>query len=312
MEDHPMYETKTMSNFEVLRFIRDARSTKGADRAVLNALALRANPNARYSCYPSLQTIADDTMLSVRQVQRALPKLRQANLITYKKRDYKSNYYWINVAELSSQAGKNQREVEATPECPFDAVQESGNSDHTAAAPAVKPAPILDAQLNTLMVEIRDLAHVGEKLSAKDAEFIATSLSGYGEAARLLAVATLDNSQLERASKVGSPAGYLITTIKNQIDTMAKDEGEVNVTEVVQDIPGDIEDVLAGTLNRLYFVDVNRPNALDVFKAKIKTYGQQDVEVGDYYPERKPDGSLTLVLPLKPLVRTSHEVAVAA
>ena len=46
--------TETLPVFSVLRLIRDAHSTRKAERQLLDALGLRCNPKKKYLCWPSI------------------------------------------------------------------------------------------------------------------------------------------------------------------------------------------------------------------------------------------------------------------
>jgi len=97
---------RKMSNFEVLRLVRDARNTKHAERHVLNALVLRANPEKAFSCFPSIDQLADDTQLDGKTVQRTLKVLSDSNLIRRIERPFSSNVFFLNVPLLAEQAAK--------------------------------------------------------------------------------------------------------------------------------------------------------------------------------------------------------------
>lgn len=96
--------TSTMPIFKVLRLIRDARSTKHADRALLNALALRCNPHKRFVCWPSYRQLALDTLLDGVTLQRAARRLEDAGLIKRTVRANRSNLFFLNIPKLVEQA----------------------------------------------------------------------------------------------------------------------------------------------------------------------------------------------------------------
>lgn len=102
-----MNKVEAMPIFKLMRIIRDARSTKGAERHVLNALALRCRPDKGYTAFPSYQTLVADTSLDVATVKRAARKLEAAGVIKRFKRTNRSNIFWINVAALMESADAN-------------------------------------------------------------------------------------------------------------------------------------------------------------------------------------------------------------
>ena len=113
----------------LLWLIRDARSTKGAARHLLMALALRCNPKQRYSCWPSYSMLAQDTQLDEVTLKRAAAKLEDAKLIHRVVRKNRSNRWYINVALLQQQANAVMAAKKAeddAEECIFDA-PETGN-----------------------------------------------------------------------------------------------------------------------------------------------------------------------------------------
>ena len=109
-----------LSLFRLQLLVRDARSTKGARRALLNALTLRCRPDQRYSCFPSYATLAKDTMLDPATLKRAAMALEKAGLIKRKVRRNQSNVFFINVALLMKQAA----EIKAADEAAQKALQD--------------------------------------------------------------------------------------------------------------------------------------------------------------------------------------------
>src|SRR5580698_5020947 len=100
----------TMSNFELLRLIRDARSTRNADRELLFALGLRADPKKKFSCFPSYRQLALDTQLDEVTLKRAARRLEQAELIKRSIRANRSNLFFLNVPKLQEQKAKAEKE----------------------------------------------------------------------------------------------------------------------------------------------------------------------------------------------------------
>ena len=110
---------KTMSVFQVLRLVRDARSTKGAERQLLIAIALRCNPKEKFKCWPAYALLAKDTLLDPMTLKRAAKRLEDRKIIKRVIRRNHSNMLFINVALLQEQAAAaNAPAVEET--CPFE------------------------------------------------------------------------------------------------------------------------------------------------------------------------------------------------
>jgi DNA-binding transcriptional MocR family regulator len=119
-------EKEIMPVFQLLRLIRDARSTKNADRELLYALAMRCQPAKMFVCWPSYRQLALDTMLDEVTLKRAAKHLEDAKLISRVVRANRSNRFFINVPLLQQQvaevkvaddAAKNQ---EPDVDSPFD------------------------------------------------------------------------------------------------------------------------------------------------------------------------------------------------
>jgi|GEM_PF-3688827 len=105
-----MTERKHMPIFRILRLVRDARSTKKADRALLYALVLRCRPAEKFIAWPSYARLALDTLLDEVTLQRAAKRLEEAGLIKRVVRANRSNHFYINVALLQDQAAKAKAE----------------------------------------------------------------------------------------------------------------------------------------------------------------------------------------------------------
>ena len=93
-----------MPVFAVLRLIRDARSTKNADRALLMALGLRCRPAEGFECWPSYRQLAQDTQLDEVTLKRAAKRLEDAKLIKRAIRQNRSNTFYLNIPLLQEQA----------------------------------------------------------------------------------------------------------------------------------------------------------------------------------------------------------------
>jgi DNA-binding MarR family transcriptional regulator len=98
------------SILNLLLAIRDAGSTKGAQRALLNALALRANPNNDFVCWPSYRVLSMDTCLDGGTLKRAAKRLEDAGLIRRVVRQQQSNRFYVSFDVLAAQA-EGQREA---------------------------------------------------------------------------------------------------------------------------------------------------------------------------------------------------------
>ena len=126
-------ERKTMSVFQVMRLVRDARSTKGAQRQLLMALALRCNPKKKFICWPSYRVLAEDTLLDPMTLKRAAKKLEDGKLIKRSVRSNHSNVWWVNVALLEEQAAEvkaaaNGANEPSEDDCPFQ--EPAGHDGH--------------------------------------------------------------------------------------------------------------------------------------------------------------------------------------
>jgi hypothetical protein len=97
-------DQKVMPHFALLRLIRDARSTKNADRDLLNALALRSQPAKNFISWPSYRQLALDTQLDEITLRRAAKRLETVKLINRVIRANRSNCFFINVPLLEKQA----------------------------------------------------------------------------------------------------------------------------------------------------------------------------------------------------------------
>jgi hypothetical protein len=117
--------SNNLSNFQVLRMIRDSRTTKHSERLLLNALALRANPAKGYRSWPSYALLSLDTMLDQKRVRRAAQALEAKNLIKRMERPNSTNLFFVNVALLAAQAeealaqDKKKKQEDAGIESPF-------------------------------------------------------------------------------------------------------------------------------------------------------------------------------------------------
>jgi DNA-binding MarR family transcriptional regulator len=98
----------SMPLIAVLLFIRDARSTKGAQRELLYALALRSNPSKGYICWPSYAQLAIDTGLTPITLKRAANALEVAGYIKRIVRPNRSNRFFLNMEKIQTEALANR------------------------------------------------------------------------------------------------------------------------------------------------------------------------------------------------------------
>jgi len=207
------------STAEVSWLVRDARNLPEAieakERAVLYALATRVNPprDQQYVCYPSLEEIAGDTSQSVRNVQRALKNLEDADLIVRQQRTNTSSLIWINVAKLLTFQPSGER-LELPPS-PIPVPTKDGTT--VADRPAAKePEPSPESPV---AVAIKKLKHIGEKISQRDAGRLAAALmKKHSEEELLKVIGGFDDHQLALATgKAQNHAGYLKKMIVNAL-----------------------------------------------------------------------------------------------
>ena len=108
-----MSKHKPLPLFSLLRTIRDAHSTRDAQRDLLMALAMRCNPSKGYICWPSYAQLEEDTMLNQETLKRAAKKLEDTKLIRRRKRPNHSNIFFINAPLLIQQAEERKEAKEA-------------------------------------------------------------------------------------------------------------------------------------------------------------------------------------------------------
>jgi len=89
---------------QIVLMVRDSRSTKGAQRQLLMALGIRANAQAKYSCFPSYAQIADDTQLDEVTCRRAAAALEAKGLIKRRRRTSRSNLFFLQISVLEMRA----------------------------------------------------------------------------------------------------------------------------------------------------------------------------------------------------------------
>ena len=91
---------------QIVLMVRDSRSTKGAQRQLLMAIAIRANAKAKYSCFPSYAQLADDAQLDEVTLRRAAAALESKGLIKRRRRTNRSNLFFLQVCVLEKHAAE--------------------------------------------------------------------------------------------------------------------------------------------------------------------------------------------------------------
>jgi hypothetical protein len=80
---------------------------------LLYTLVTRCTPEEGYSCFPSEESLCDDTGLGLKTVKGAANVLVEADLIKKVQRFNNSNLWYINAAKLQAMAKKNEAERKA-------------------------------------------------------------------------------------------------------------------------------------------------------------------------------------------------------
>ncbi len=314
-----MATVKVISNFELLRLIREARSTEKSTRIVLNALALRANPKNRHSCWPSRPQIVIDTQLDLKTVRRALKRLEAGKLIAITKRLNQSDLYFINVALLQRQAAGNKIAKDEIPECPFDEPtieqERQLNADEATitfdetpdAAPTsteepdtVEPSPI--------SISIQSLKYLSEKMTGMDADRMATSLmKSHEEEDVLQAIASLDDYALREAYKAKNPIGYLRKCLNAALEDLENKEPPPQNIESCNPGTADGEDEYADEPELDHGDEPEEPDESEPVYFSVSPDGEvmdepvADGEVADddpniYFDERADDAAIARCL----------------
>lgn len=103
------------------RFWALAQDTKGSERQVLNCLADWMIGNDAVVCWPSVETIAFETGCNRQTVMKATASLKQAGLITKKRRlvndEWRMHYTlvgyvpseWVNTERPTFESTKNRK-----------------------------------------------------------------------------------------------------------------------------------------------------------------------------------------------------------
>jgi len=91
---------------QLVLMVRDSRSTKGAQRQLLMAIAIRANAKVKYSCFPSYAQLADDAQMDQVTLRRAAAALEAKGLIKRRRRTNRSNLFFLQVLVLEGHAAE--------------------------------------------------------------------------------------------------------------------------------------------------------------------------------------------------------------
>lgn len=112
--------TMTSNDFFALKEYQGQRLSNG-DKIVYQVLC--SHLYGKSYCYPSIKTIANESALAARSVQRSLARLQAAGLITIMSRKEnginKSNRYFVkNIIQNASESSANQSCQEGMTKCP--------------------------------------------------------------------------------------------------------------------------------------------------------------------------------------------------
>lgn len=142
---------KPLSRFDLYELVRDGTTATGAQLALLNTIAWRANPKENYSCFLGTELLVRETHYTELNVRIAAKKLEEVGLIKRVKRSRRSTLFFLNVPKLVDLAklAKDAETVESAGALdPFNtngiSQFESGEDDNTDGLevdPADEPAP---------------------------------------------------------------------------------------------------------------------------------------------------------------------------
>jgi DNA-binding MarR family transcriptional regulator len=104
-----MSEKKELSNFEVMRTIRDSHAVRNAPRQLLDALGLRCRPREGFKAWPSYRQLGLDTGLDPMTLKRAAKKLEEAKLIKRVVRPNRSTLFFLNISLLQELAEESRK-----------------------------------------------------------------------------------------------------------------------------------------------------------------------------------------------------------
>jgi DNA-binding MarR family transcriptional regulator len=155
-----------LSFLEMTINLRDSRLAKGTDLVVLYTLNSRVRAEDRYSCFPSLDSIADDAGLNVKTVKRSIDRLEKASLLQKVQRFDNSNVYYLNTALMQDEAEKNRAKTTANKleeECMFALPRVAAKTTVPADAAPDRPqsvdnqTPVVDELEESIMDQIVSL-----------------------------------------------------------------------------------------------------------------------------------------------------------
>lgn len=136
-----------MTNWELIKVIRDANVVRGAQRHVLFAVAIRANTKKNFTCFPSYAQLAWDSSLGDTQLRIAVRGLEKAGWIRRQPRTRTTNLFFVNVPALLKRANENQDKAKPTKEDVVDDPFGAGDlSANTPADPYLDNTDGLDAE----------------------------------------------------------------------------------------------------------------------------------------------------------------------
>jgi len=99
-------ELPRVDTLKLLRLIELTTSTKSSERTLLVCLALHADMNKRYVCWPSYDTLAKWTQLHPTTLRLAAAGLEDKELIRRVERPYTTNLFFINVERILAEVAE--------------------------------------------------------------------------------------------------------------------------------------------------------------------------------------------------------------
>jgi hypothetical protein len=91
---------KPFSRFDLYELVRDGTTVTGAQLALLNTIAWRANPKDNYSCFLGTELLVRETHYTEQNLRIAAKKLQEVGLIKRVKRSKRSTLFFLNVPKL--------------------------------------------------------------------------------------------------------------------------------------------------------------------------------------------------------------------
>lgn len=115
--------------------------TEGANRAVLNALVLRANPERSYMSFPTYELLAADTGLHPTTCQRSVKWLEDRKLVKRSRQFNSSNRFFVNTKEIERLAAAKNEERKAAAELAREAAPDEDPFPEAEAMSDTNPPP---------------------------------------------------------------------------------------------------------------------------------------------------------------------------